>query len=460
MENWSGKRVLILGAARQGLALARYLSEQGAFVTLNDKRTEDQLLEAKEKLADLSINWVFDGHPVSLLEQADLLCLSGAIPDTLPIVQEAKHRGLPLSNDTEIFLQNVHCPVIGITGSAGKTTTTTLVGRMVEAGKSENQTIWVGGNIGQPLLNDLKSMKPNDLVILELSSFQLELTTLSPYVGAILNITPNHLDRHGTMEAYTAAKLRLLDFQTADDIAVLNHDDPVTRAAADKVHGKLITFGFTRHPDFETQVFERGSDIILQKGNDETVIMPVDAIELRGRHNVGNVISACAIAAAADISPAAMLESVKGFTGVPHRLEWVRNVNSVNWYNDSICTAPERTIAAINSFDEPIVLLLGGRDKNLSWEKLAQLVHQRVDHVVLFGEAAPIVNQALTTDGTYQKPLTLQIAKHLQEAVRLAAQVAEPGSVVLLSPGGTSFDEFYDFEERGRYFRKWVGELR
>jgi len=460
MENWSGKHVLILGAARQGLALARYLHEQGALVTLNDKRSEDQLLEARTKMADLRINWVFDGHPVSLLDQADLLCLSGAIPDTLPIVQEAITRGLPLSNDTQIFLQNAPCPVIGITGSAGKTTTTTLVGRMFEAGKAKNQAIWVGGNIGQPLLNDLKSMKPNDWVILEFSSFQLELTTISPHIGAILNITPNHLDRHGTMEAYTAAKLRLLDFQTSSDTAIVNHDDPITLAAARRVNGKLVTFGFKQHPNFDTQVFQRGNDIILQKGVNEIVIMPVETVKLRGRHNVGNVISACAIAAAADISPLAMLEGVRGFTGVPHRLEWVRNVNSVDWYNDSICTAPERTIAAINSFNEPIVLLLGGKDKNLSWEKLSELVHERVDHVVLFGEAAPIVNQALTKGGSCLRPFTLQTAEHLQEAVMMAAQVAKPGSVVLLSPGGTSFDEFYDFEERGRYFRKWVDELR
>jgi len=459
MENWSGKRVLILGAARQGMALARYLIEQGALVTLNDKRTEDQLKEAREKMADLPVNWVFNEHPVSLLDQAELLCLSGAIPDNLPLVQAAKARKMPITNDTQIFLQNVPCPVIGITGSAGKTTTTTLVGRMAAAGKLHNQSVYVGGNIGQPLLSDLKSMQPTDLVILELSSFQLELTTISPHIGAILNITPNHLDRHGTMEAYTAAKMRLLDFQTSSDIAVLNHEDPTTLATAEKVNGKLVTFGFAQYPGSKVQVFQRDGAIILQNGSAEEVIMPVEVIQLRGRHNVGNVISACAVAAAAGWPAPAMLAGVEGFTGVPHRLQWVRNVNGANWYNDSICTAPERTIAAINSFTEPIVLLLGGRDKNLSWDKLAELVHERVDHLVVFGEAAPIVNQALAKDGPHRRPFSLQSAEHLHEAVLMAAQVAEPGSVVLLSPGGTSFDEFYDFEERGRFFQKWVGEL-
>src|SRR5512134_1050727 len=225
MREWIGKRVLILGAARQGLALARWLSLHGARVTLSDMRSEESLRVAHESLAEYPIRWALGGHPLELLESTDVLCLSGGVPLTLPIVAEAVRRGIPLSNDSQIFMEVVPCKTIGITGSAGKTTTTTLVGNMAKIAASERgRRSYTGGNIGDPLLNYVDDMKSEDIAVLELSSFQLDQMTVSPNIAAILNVTPNHLDRHGTMEAYTAAKRRILEFQSEKDVAVLGRD--------------------------------------------------------------------------------------------------------------------------------------------------------------------------------------------------------------------------------------------
>src|SRR5512138_3416216 len=240
MKDWNGKRVLILGAARQGLSLARWLSSHGAQVTLSDMHSEGQLRAARESLAGYPITWVLGGHPLTLLDTTDVLCLSGGVPLTLPIVSEASKRGIPLSNDSQIFMEVVPCKTIGITGSSGKTTTTTLVGRM--ARNAYGRKAHIGGNIGDPLINYVDSMQADDMAILELSSFQLEQMTVSPNVAAILNITPNHLDRHGTMEAYTAAKARILEFQSKDDVAILGHDDKGAWSLRNQVHGKLFTF--------------------------------------------------------------------------------------------------------------------------------------------------------------------------------------------------------------------------
>src|SRR5215211_607413 len=238
--NWTDTRVLILGAARQGLALARWLSLHGARVTLSDMRTEADLRVARDSLAEYPITWVLGGHPLELLDTTDVLCLSGGVPLTLPIVSEAVKRGIPLSNDSQIFMQAVPCKTIGITGSAGKTTTTTLVGNMAK--EAYGQNAYVGGNIGDPLINYVDNMKADDIAILELSSFQLDQMTISPNIAAVLNLTPNHLDRHGTMEAYTAAKARILEFQSEKDAAVLDRDDKSAWILRDKVRGKLYAF--------------------------------------------------------------------------------------------------------------------------------------------------------------------------------------------------------------------------
>lgn len=488
---WVGKRVIVIGAARQGLALARYLLKNGARVILNDQQPFNQLEFARQSLEDLGpdeigrLTWACGGHPLELLDEADLVCPSGGVPLTLPLIVEARRRGVPLSNDSQIFLEVCPCRVIGITGSAGKTTTTTLIGRMANAWsnlESSDQPglrpfdlrpvhqVWVGGNIGLPLLSKVDQMRPDDLAVMELSSFQLEIMSRSMQVAVVLNITPNHLDRHETMEAYTAAKARIVDCQTERDVAVLCRDDAGAWGLAGRVSGQLVSFGLTHPPHGQVGTYVQGEDLFWWDGRSGRRLLPVRLIALRGQHNLLNVLAACAACAAAGVSVEAMGAGLQGFHGVPHRLEFVARWGGAAWYNDSIATTPERAMAAIRTFDEPIILLAGGRDKKLPWEDFAILVRQRVDHLIVFGEAAEKIARAVertveqSNDTTRltpasERPYTIERCQGLREAVQAAARLVEPGDVVLLAPGGTSFDEFRDFEARGEAFRRWVLEL-
>ena len=459
MINWQGKNVLIIGAARQGQALARYLAGKNCHVILNDNRTPDEFGEVVANLVDLGVEWVLGDHPLALLDRVDVVCLSGGIPLSLPIVKTAVKRGLPLTNDSQIFMDSVKAPVIGITGSAGKTTTTTLVGKIAQKAVQGHTKTWVGGNIGLPLVEYLEEINPQDIVILELSSFQLEQMTTSPAIAVVLNITPNHLDRHITMDAYTAAKSRILQFQSRQDIAVLNREDQGSWSLKQQVKGSLVSFGLQRPKNGGTATFVENDSIYLQQDGEVVKVMPVSDVQLRGKHNLLNVLAAIVISAATDFSIEAMVSAIKQFSGVEHRLEFVRKINGISWVNDSIATAPERTMAALDSFDEPLVLLLGGRDKNLPWGELSTRIHQRVKQVIVFGEAAAKITAAI---GKPQPGDVLQQVLNtdaMSDALAKAVNVAKPGDVVLLSPGCTSYDAFLDFEERGNYFKKWVTEL-
>jgi len=454
-----GKQVVILGLARQGTAMARFLVGQGARVIISDLKPAAALASYLETLRGLPIRYVLGEHPLSLLEGTDLLCLSGGVPPDIPIVREAVRRGIPLSNDAQLFLERCPGLVIGITGSSGKTTTTALVGRMLQRGRF---LTWVGGNIGRPLVDHLFEMKPTDRVALELSSFQLELMTVSPEVAAVLNITPNHLDRHKTMEAYTAAKAHILTFQGPGDVALLGYDDPGARALAPLVRGRLLYFSLQE--PVEEGAFLRGDQVVVRLDGRERVVCSTSEIRLLGRHNVLNVLAASALAAVVRVPLEAIREITTTFRGVPHRLQLVREMRGVRYYDDSIATAPERTVAALRSFDEPIVLLAGGRDKDLPWEEMARLTWQKVRHLITFGEAAAmierVVREAAPSNGG-ESPLLEGITRveTLEEAVEVAARIARPGEVVLLSPGGTSFDAFRDFAERGDRFQELVREL-
>lgn len=473
MRKWSGMKIVVIGAARQGLALARYLVRHGAWVVLTDMRSSETLRLAQESLADLptsdnrrqaGINWVCGGHPLSLLDGADLVCPSGGVPLDLPLVEEALRRGILLSNDSQIFLEAAPCRVIGITGSAGKTTTTTLVGRIaqVEYGAPNRLgKVYVGGNIGNPLIAFVDEMTVDDLVIMELSSFQLDIMTISPQVAAILNITPNHLDRHRTMAAYSQAKAKILAFQDAEGIAVLNRDDPGSWELRHHLQGELLSFGVHLPGTEETGTFLNDEMISLWRGGQVIDLIRRDVIGLKGRHNLVNVLAACAIAYAAGLSNSAMRQGIAGFAGVKHRLEFVRSWGGGDWYNDSIATAPERVMADIQAFEEPLIVLAGGRDKNLPWDGFSRLVRSRVKHLVLFGEAAAIIQRSLEAQPSKPEDRleSVRVCRGLAQAVAEAAKLLQPGMVVLLSPGGTSFDEFHDFEERGECFTNLVNNL-
>jgi UDP-N-acetylmuramoylalanine--D-glutamate ligase len=478
MDDWKDKRVIVVGAARQGIALGRYLVLHGARVVLNDKKPVEQLESARKSIAELGgkltsrIEWQVGSHPVSLLDGADLVCVSGGIPLELPLIQEAIHRGIPLSNDSQIFLEQCPCQTIGITGSAGKTTTTSLVGKIAETAFTAQiesnpayRKVWVGGNIGSPLISVVDKMATHDLAVMELSSFQLELMTRSVNIACVLNITPNHLDRHASMADYIAAKRRLVDFQSKQDACILGQDDPVAWDLLDTVPGRRYSFGRNKPPEGMQGAFIEKEWVCVGDRSAFEPVLKQSAIPLRGWHNVENILAACAISLAAGLAVEAMREAITVFTGVPHRLEWVHSWKGADWYNDSIATAPERVIAAIHSFESPadihrpIVLLAGGRDKNLPWNDLAELIHNRVDVLILFGEAANKIAAAMGKNQAEGRPYTIKFCDGLEEAVNAAAQVVKPGDIVLLSPGGTSFDEFRDFEERGEAFKRWVLNL-
>ena len=462
MSRWDGKQVVMIGAARQGLALSRFLALQGAHVILNDRRSEEELRDKRDELAPYNITWVTGEHPFSILDGTDLVCLSGGVPLNLPIVQEATRRNIPLSNDSQIFLEETPCPVIGITGSSGKTTTTALVGEIARqhfALRKPQHNVWVGGNIGYPLIQDVDQMQPDDIAVMELSSFQLEIMSQSPNIAAILNLTPNHLDRHINMAKYISAKSQILTHQSHADIAVMNRDDVRVRKLFPEVKGRQITFGLNPPYDKQDATYFKRGRLYLQASGQVAKIVRADQVNLRGTHNLYNVLAAIAISAAAAFSLQAIYEGIVAFTGVRHRLEFVREWGGAAWYNDSIATSPERTMAALKSFDEPIILLAGGRDKDLPWQDLAAAIHEKVDHLVLFGEAAHLIHTVLGETDPETRPFTIDICEGLEEAVAQAAARVSPGDVVLLSPGGTSFDAFIDFEERGKRFKQWVKEL-
>lgn len=461
-KSLADKRVLVLGFARQGQALARWLPTRGASVTVSDKRDAGELADELLDFLMEPVSFALGGHPIELLDETDILCLSGGVPTDLPIVQAAFQRGMPVVNDAVLFLERCPALVIGITGSAGKTTTTTLVGKMCEA---DGRKTWVGGNIGNVLLDDLEQIGEDDVVVMELSSFQLEIATLSPDIAAVLNVTPNHLDRHGTLQDYAAAKANIFMHQQGDDMVILSADDLIANSFSQLVPAHSGFFSMRRMISDGAFLLGERLAVVGKSSPDGTakIVCERHEILLRGEHNVANILAACAIAGAAGVSVEAMREAILNFRGVEHRLELVAEVNGIQWINDSIATAPERVLAAVRSFEEPLVLLVGGRDKNLPWAELANLAAERCKGVIAFGEhgraIAQLVNQARRR--SLNTPLThVRVVKTLDAAVRIAARVAQAGDVVLLSPGGTSYDAYQDFAERGEHFRKLVGEIQ
>ena len=432
-------------------------------MVVSDRQPAEALVKERQTLQGLDVRYELGGHPLAMLEGASLLHLSGGVPGDLPIVQAARARGVRITNDSQLFLEISPARVVGITGSAGKTTTTSLVGDMARAAAEHGEIrhAWVGGNIGNPLLNEAAEMQAGDVAVMELSSFQLEVMTRSPQVAAVLNLSPNHLDRHATMDAYRAAKVRILDFQRSEDAAILGWDSSETRTMASRVRGRLSYFSIDSpwQPAWGDSAHLADGWISVSRDGEHARVVPVGEVALRGRHNLANAVAACAIGVAAGFSNEVMASAIRAFRGVPHRLELVIRREGVDWYNDSIATAPERAIAAMRSFEEPIVLLAGGRDKKLPWDEWAQVVRTRVEHLVLFGEAAPLIRRALGDVPAGSRPRTVSAFAELAQAVAFAARLAKPGQVVLLAPGGTSFDQYRDFEERGEHFRSLVREL-
>jgi UDP-N-acetylmuramoylalanine--D-glutamate ligase len=447
-RRFDGQRVLVLGLAREGIDLTRFLDANGARVTLSDRKPAEELAPQQAQLGGLtSVRYVLGSEDPSVLDGMDVVFASPGVPPDNPLLRAARARGIPVTSLIELFFELCPSPIIGITGSAGKTTTTTLVGEVLRIAGRET---FVGGNIGRPLLGELPRMSAASWVVLELSSFQLEPLRVSPTIAVITNVTPNHLDRHPTMAAYWAAKGQILNHQRPSDWAVLNADDAWS--------SRYLTRGGVRrfsliHDRPVDGAYLLGGELILGA----YPLLPVAEVPLCGQHNLANVLAACLAADLAGVERRAMVEAVRGFTGVPHRLQTVADVDGVKYVNDSIATAPERSIAALRAFDEPLVLIAGGRDKHLPMQAWAELIVQRVRHVVLIGEMGQLVADALrNADSRYR---SVSRARSMDEAVHQAARAARPGDVVLLSPGGTSYDQYRDFEERGADFARAVADL-
>jgi UDP-N-acetylmuramoylalanine--D-glutamate ligase len=462
----AGKRILILGFGRQGKALARWLPKIGARVVVNDSRTEEELNLNRPDYR--GVRFILGEHPETVINGIAMICVSGGIPLDMPLLQEARSRNIPLTNDAQLFLERCPALVIGITGSAGKTTTTTLVGEILR--RAEYKT-WLGGNIGDVLLDVLDDIQKDDVVVMELSSFQLELMKSSPQIAAILNLTPNHLDRHKTMEAYIGAKVNIIRHQNSNNIAILGADDPVASQLEIAVRGELVTF--SNRTMVPNGAFTMGNRLLLAGAASYDYVPHVlcekEEIPLRGEHNILNVLAACAIAGslglATDrpgIEPEIMRDAILNFKPVPHRLELVREIEGVTYINDSIATAPERLLAALHSFEEPLILLIGGADKDLSWDRVVHLALQKSACIIIFGQSGEKqvrdkVTSLFKLMGADER--ILMIVDTLDEAVEKAAELAQAGDVVLLSPGGTSYDAYQDFAQRGEHFRKLVQGL-
>jgi len=449
-----GKRVTVLGLGIEGVDLVRYLASQGASVTVSDAKSPEALSSRIKELDSLPVRFSLGENRVEDAASADLVFVSQGIPLSLPAVQAARERGIPISSMTKLFLELCPGRVIGITGSSGKTTTTALVGAMFAASGRKHV---VGGNIGTGLLGLLDCITPETWAILELSHSQLESIDVGPHIACVLNVTPNHLDRY-TWEEYSALKLRILQSQTKDDIAVLNLDDELVCSFATETPARVVWFSVRGVPNGASAAFVRERSVFWRQGSVETRLMPVDEIPLRGAHNVANVLAAVAIAGAVGLPSDAITQAVRSFAPVPHRLEHVADVGGVAYYNDSIATTPERTIAALRSFREPLLLLLGGREKQLPLEELAGEALERCRAVVCFGEAGPMLEEALSAAGTAKSP-PVSCVETLADALKAARGFAKPGDVVLLSPACTSYDAYDNFEQRGEDFRRLVRRL-
>ena len=456
MDDLAGKRLVILGLARQGMALARYAADAGARVVVSDLRTHAQLQASIDILNGLGIDYVLGEHPMNLLEGTDILAISGGVPSDIPLVRAARAQGIVISNDSQEFIRRTPASCIGITGSAGKTTTTALTGAM---GKAAGRKTWIGGNIGRPLISELQIMQADDLVVQELSSFQLEIWRHSPPIAAVLNITPNHLDRHKSMSVYSDAKANIIRHQNGSGIAVLSADDAGSLALAPLARGRLRLF--STQQEVQDGAFVRNEKIWLRTISDrEIAVCDIEEIQLRGQHNIVNVCAAVPLADSARIPVGAMVDAIRSFHGVEHRLELVATIDGVQFINDSIATAPERALAAIDSFDEPLILLAGGKDKNMVWDNWARRVNKRAKHVILFGQLTDLLSEYLAIGGTTGKLRTTQSkATNLAEAVEIASAMAVSGDIILLAPGGTSYDAYDDFAERGDHFRSLVKDI-
>src|SRR6266853_3698854 len=452
------KRVLVVGLGRSGVSSAIFLQEHGAKVIVSDSKREAQLQSEVPSLLDRGISIETGQHGERTFRDQDLIVVSPGVPSDQPQLQHARTLGIPVIGEVELAFRFLKGKVLAITGSNGKTTTTTLVGEILA--KSGKKTL-VGGNIGTPVISLAGQSTPDTMVVLEVSSFQLEsIEQFCPWIAAVLNITPDHLDRHHTFQAYVDAKARIFEKQhagragekqNASDFAVLNADDPTCVALKDKVKGSLLWF--SRKQRVENGAFVNGDQIVFRQNGQEQPVLSRSDIQLKGEHNLENVLAAVAMAMVAGCTPQQVRQAVKEFRAVEHRLELAATINGVTFYNDSKATNVDATMKALESFPANIHIILGGKDKGSDYTMLNDLLRQRAKRVYTIGAAAAKIESQIASAAEIVPSHTLE------NAIRNASESAQAGDVVLLAPACASFDQFQNYEHRGRVFKEVVQSL-
>ena len=445
-----GKRVLVVGLGKSGLAAARFLKKRGARVTVSDARPAT-LISELPVLLDEGFMVEAGSHGLLTFRRQDLIVVSPGVPANVPELMQVRAMGMHIIGELELGAEYLQGEVVAITGSNGKTTTTTLVGEIL---KASGRTTLVGGNIGRPVVELAEESTPEAWSVLEVSSFQLEtVETFKPRIALVLNITPDHLDRHGSFENYAAAKARITEFQTADDFLVLNAEDVKTQMVAAKTKAQIYWFSAKRQ--IKQGAFVHGESIffIAKEGAKPEPVMPVAEIPLAGAHNVENVLAAVCAARLAGVESSVIRAAVAAFKAVEHRLEFVREVEGVRYYNDSKATNVDATVKAVEAFEGGVWLILGGKDKDSDYATMSTLLRERVKTVLTIGSAAEKIERQLAG------VVKIERAETLERAVALAHEAAGAGDVVLLAPACASFDQFENYEHRGRVFKELVAGL-
>lgn len=443
------KRVLVVGLGKSGVASALFLREKGARVTVSDSKPPEQLSKEIPQLLDNGITVETGGHGERTFQGQDLIVVSPGVPVDAPPLVQARALGETVIGEVELAAQFFPGTIAAITGSNGKTTTTTLAGEIVVAG---GLAAVVGGNIGTPAISLVERATAETIAVLEVSSFQLEtIQTFHPKVAVVLNVTPDHLDRHRTFEAYVNAKARIFENQTQEDFAVLNADDPTCVALAGRTRAQVVWF--SRKEQVKRGAFVEAGRILFRDPRGAREIMLVSEIPLKGAHNVENVLAAVCVGALLDCDAEKIRSAVHRFKAVEHRLEYVATVAGVDYYNDSKATNVDATIKALESFPGNIHIILGGKDKGSDYSVLNPLLKERVKRVYTIGAAAGKIESQI------RQAAEIVSAGTLESAVRRAAAVAQPGDVVLLAPACASFDQFRNYEHRGKVFKETVREL-
>jgi len=445
----NNKRALVVGLGKSGVASALFLKSRGARVTVSDSKPEAELRKEILLLLDHGITVETGGHGDRTFRDQDLIVVSPGVPVDAPQLVQARNLGEEVIGEIELAAQFLPSPIAAITGANGKTTTTSLAGEIIAAGKFP---VLVGGNIGTPAIRFVDEAKPQTWVVLEVSSFQLEtIVDFRPRIAVILNITPDHLDRHKTFANYVNAKARIFENQRSDDFTVLNADDPTTIDLAERTLAQR--FLFSRKKEIGAGAFVRAAHIFFRDGQREHEIMLISDIPLKGAHNLENVLAAISVGMIVGCQPQQIREAVHNFKAVEHRLEFVAKVAGVDYYNDSKATNVDATIKALESFPANIHLILGGKDKGSDYTVLNGLLRARVKRVYTIGAAAAKIESHI------QGAAEIDHAETLENAVQRAAKSAVPGDIVLLAPACSSFDQFQNYEHRGQVFKETVRSL-